>query len=79
MYQGPEKYYQPDLEKIAQPDLEALQLERLKKTAENCYANIPFYKRIFDEQGITPADITSLDDLRRLPFTTKQDMRDAYP
>jgi phenylacetate-CoA ligase len=46
---------------------------------ERVYANVPFYRESFDATGINPADITSLADLRRLPFTTKQDMRDSYP
>jgi phenylacetate-CoA ligase len=76
---GPEKYFQPEIEKMGREELEALQLERLKATVANCYENIPFYRRAFDEAGIAPSDVQTLDDLRRLPFTTKQDMRDAYP
>jgi phenylacetate-CoA ligase len=59
--------------------LGALQLERLKKTVEDCYANIPFYQKALDEAGIKPTDIQTLADLTKIPFTTKQDMRDAYP
>jgi phenylacetate-CoA ligase len=59
--------------------LRELQFERLKKTVALCYERIPFYKARFDEKGIAPGDVRSLDDLAKLPFTTKQDMRDAYP
>ncbi len=76
---GPEKYFQPEIEKMDRESLEALQLERLKQTVARCYENIDFYKAAFDEAGITPGDINTLDDLQKLPFTTKQDMRDAYP
>ena len=76
---GPEKYFQPEIEKMDRAELEALQLERLKVTATRCYENIRFYQQAFDEKGVKPADIHSLDDLRKLPFTTKQDMRDNYP
>ncbi|MDR2671910.1 MAG: phenylacetate--CoA ligase [Coriobacteriales bacterium] len=76
---GAERFFQPEIEKIAADDLAKLQLERLKQTVANCYENIPFYRQSMDAVGISPADITSLDDVRNLPFTTKQDMRDAYP
>ena len=76
---GPEQYYQPQIEKIDRHELEALQLERLKATVARCYENIPFYQQAFQAAGLKPADIQSLDDLRRLPFTTKQDMRSGYP
>jgi len=72
-------YFQPEFEQIARADLEALQLERLRATVKRCYENIPFYKKALDEADIDPHHIVSLDDLRTLPFTTKQDLRDAYP
>jgi phenylacetate-CoA ligase len=74
-----ERYFQPEWEMMARDELEALQLERLKATVARCYEAIPFYRRAFDAANITPAEVRSLSDLRRLPFTTKQDMRDAYP
>lgn len=58
--------------------LEKLQLERLQKTVRHCM-NAEFYREKFAEIGITPDDIQSLDDVRRLPFTTKEDLRDHYP
>lgn len=58
--------------------LEKLQLERLQKTVRHCM-NAEFYREKFAELGITPDDIRSLDDVRRLPFTTKEDLRDHYP
>lgn len=77
--QKKQNYYQSELETMARDELEALQLKRLKATVANCYENIPFYRKAFDGLGLTPNDVNSLDDLRSLPFTTKQDMRDAYP
>ena len=56
-----------------------LQLRRLKQLAARCYNNVPFYKKKFDELGITPNDINSLEDLSKLPFTVKTDLRDNYP
>lgn len=72
-------YYQPDIETMSREDLEALQLERLQALVKRVYEKIPFYKESFDKAGITPEDIKSLADLTKLPFTVKQDMRDAYP
>lgn len=72
-------YYQPDIETMSREDLEALQLERLQALVKRVYQKIPFYKESFDKTGINPEDIKSLADLTKLPFTVKQDMRDAYP
>lgn len=63
---------------MSREQLEQLQLERLKKTVNHCM-NAPFYQKRFQELGITPADIKTLDDVRKLPFTTKEDLRDNYP
>ncbi len=72
-------YYQPDIETMSREDLEALQLERLQALVKRVYQKIPFYKESFDKAGVNPEDIKSLSDLTKLPFTVKQDMRDAYP
>jgi phenylacetate-CoA ligase len=68
-----------EFETLPREALEALQLKRLIATAERVYATVPFYKKKFDEFGVKPSDIKSLKDLRRLPFTTKLDLRDSYP
>lgn len=73
-----EKYFNPELETMSREALEKLQLERLQKTVRHCM-NAEFYREKFAELGITPDDIQSLDDVRRLPFTTKEDLRDHYP
>lgn len=65
-------------EAFSRSEIEALQLERLQKTLKHCQ-NSPFYAARFASEGIRPEDIRSLDDLRRIPFTTKQDLRDTYP
>lgn len=72
-------YYQPEIETMSREDLQALQLERLRALVKRVYERIPFYKESFDKAGVNPADIKSLSDLTKLPFTVKQDMRDAYP
>ncbi len=63
---------------MSRAELEALQLERLQKTVRHCM-NSEFYQKKFAELGITPDDIKSLDDVSRLPFTTKEDLRENYP
>ena len=70
-------YFNEEFETLPRPALEALQLKRLQVAVEMVYANVPFYKASFDKAGVRPADVRSLDDLQRLPFTTKQDMRDG--
>ena len=71
-------YYQPEIEKMPRKELEALQLERLKWTVKQALKS-PFYSKLYGKLGITPDTIQSLADLRKLPFTVKQDMRDNYP
>lgn len=71
-------YFNPELETMSRSELEALQLERLQKTVNHCM-NSPFYQNKFKELGITPDDIKTLDDVRKLPFTTKEDLRENYP
>ena len=66
------------METMTRPEIEKLQLERLQKTVLHCM-NSPFYKKRFEENNLKPEDIKSLDDLRKIPFTTKQDLRDTYP
>ena len=60
-------------------ELEKLQLARLQETVQRVYDKVPFYREAFDKKGIRPSDIQSLEDLKLLPFTVKQDLRDNYP
>ncbi|HOV79957.1 MAG TPA: phenylacetate--CoA ligase [Bacillota bacterium] len=73
------RYWDPEFETMPRERLEQLQLERLKETVERVYRSVPFYRRAFKEKGIEPGDVRSLDDLKNLPFTAKQDLRDNYP
>ena len=73
------KYFQPEIETASREYLHALQSARLIKMVYNCYNNVPFYKKKFDEIGLLPQDIKSIDDITKLPFTVKQDLRDNYP
>ncbi|PKQ30262.1 MAG: phenylacetate--CoA ligase [Actinobacteria bacterium HGW-Actinobacteria-10] len=70
--------YQPQFEGMARPDLERLQIDRLKTVVRRVYDNVPHYRTAFDEAGVSP-DITDLGDVARLPFTLKDDLRAAYP
>ena len=71
-------YYHPELETLSRSGIEALQSERLRATVRHCM-NSPFYKKRFAECGLTPDDIRTPADLYKIPFTTKQDLRDTYP
>jgi phenylacetate-CoA ligase len=66
-------------ETLPREELEALQLRRLRNLCARVYATVPFYAKRFAEVGVTPDDIKTLDDVRRLPFTEKQDLRNHYP
>lgn len=72
-------YWDREKECMPREELEKLQLRRLKETVYRVYAFVPAYKEKMDQVGIKPDDINSLDDLQKLPFTTKQDLRDNYP
>jgi phenylacetate-CoA ligase len=71
--------YNEEYETMPREALEAIQLRRLQKTVARVYNTVPYYKKRFDEVGIKVDDVSSLDDLRRLPFTYKEDLRDNYP
>lgn len=71
--------WNPEYEMMPKSDLHRLQGERLRRTVERVYRNVPFYRAKFDAAGVKPEDIQSVEDLVRLPFTTKQDLRDNYP
>jgi phenylacetate-CoA ligase len=68
-----------DAERLSRPELEALQLERLQATVRHAYAKVPVYRTKLDAAGVSPDDIRSLSDVRLLPFTTKEDLRQNYP
>lgn len=71
--------YDIEYETMPREALESIQARRLQATVSRVYATVPFYRKKFDEAGIRPGDINSVSDLQRLPFTTKQDLRDNYP
>ncbi len=71
--------YNPEMECASREYMKAMQSARLIKMIYNCYNNVPFYKQKFDEIGLLPQDIKTIDDIVKLPFTYKQDLRDNYP
>ena len=73
------KYYQPEIETMPREELKKLQSERLVKQVQHVWDNVPYYRKKMEEKGVTPADIQSVDDLHKLPFLSKADLRDAYP
>ena len=72
-------YYQEKIECASREQILAWQNERLVKQVKNVYDNVPYYRKKMQENGLTPDDIKSVDDLHKLPFLTKDDLRDAYP
>lgn len=71
-------YWEEDIETMSREKLNELQLQRLRKTV-SIAANAPYYQKVFKEHGITAQSIQTLDDIRKIPFTTKTDMRAYYP
>ncbi|MBQ5590371.1 MAG: phenylacetate--CoA ligase [Clostridia bacterium] len=74
-----ENYFQKEFETMPVEDIKELQKERLIKTVNHVYKNVPYYRDMMDEVGVKPEDIKELKDLAKLPFTCKQDLRDTYP
>ncbi len=73
------KYWNPTYECMSREEMTRVQTERLVNTIKRVYHNVPFYRDKMQKQGIEPGDIKSIDDLKKLPFTYKQDLRDTYP
>ncbi len=72
-------YYQPEIECASQEQIRAWQDERLVDTVRRVYDSVPYYRNLMEQKGVTPDDIKSVDDLHKLPFLTKDDLREAYP
>ena len=74
-----QRYYQKEIETMPVEELKKLQSEKLKKQVKHVYENVEYYRNLMDEKGVTPDDINGIEDLYKLPFLTKSDLRDAYP
>lgn len=73
------RYYQPEIETMPVEQIKALQSERLVKQVKHVWDNVPYYRAKMEAKGVTPDDIKGVEDLHKLPFLTKDDLRDAYP
>ena len=71
--------FNPKMECMEREEMRSLQSERLQKTVRTCYEKVPFYRKKMDARGVKPEDIQTIDDIVKLPFTTKTDLRDEYP
>ena len=74
-----ERYYQPEIECAPVEKIKEWQNEKLVRQVRHVYDNVAYYRKLMEEKGVTPDDIRSTDDLYKLPFLTKADLRDAYP
>ncbi len=74
-----QRYYQPEIETMPVEELKKLQSEKLVKQVKHVYENVEYYRNLMDEKGVAPDDIKGIEDLYKLPFLTKADLRDAYP
>ena len=72
-------YHQPQIETMPPEELRKLQDERLKAQVKHVYESVPHYRQLMDEKGVKPEDIRGVDDLWKLPFTSKADLRECYP
>ena len=74
-----ENYFQKEIETMPREEMKKLQSEKLVKQVKHVYENVPYYRNLMDQKGVSPDDIQSIDDLYKLPFLSKADLRDAYP
>ena len=74
-----QNYYQLEIETASREKILEIQNEKIVKQVRHVYDNVPYYRKLMDEKGVTPDDIKSVDDIKKLPFLTKADLRDAYP
>ena len=74
-----QNYYQKEIETMPLEEMKKLQSEKLVKQVKHVYDNVPYYRDLMDKKGVKPEDIKSIDDLCKLPFLMKSDLRDAYP
>ena len=72
-------YYQKEIETASREQILQIQNEKIKKQVRHVYENVPYYKNLMDKKGVSPEDIQGVDDIKKLPFLTKDDLREAYP
>ena len=74
-----QRYYQKEIETMPVEEIKKLQSEKLVRQVKHVYENVPYYRELMDKKGVTPDDINGIEDLHKLPFLTKADLREAYP
>ncbi len=74
-----EQYYQKEIECASREEIRAIQDEKLRKQVRHVWDNVPYYRKMMEEKGVSPEDIQTVDDLHKLPFLSKADLREAYP
>ena len=74
-----QNYYQKEIETMPVEEMKKLQSEKLVKQVKHVYENVAYYRDLMDKKGVKPEDIHGIEDLHKLPFLTKADLRDAYP
>ena len=72
-------YYQKEIETAPREEILRIQNEKIRKQVKHVYENVPYYRKLMEEKGLTPDDIQSVDDIKKLPFLSKADLREAYP
>ena len=72
-------YYQKEIETAPREEILKIQNEKIRKQIKHVYENVPYYRNLMDEKGVKPEDIQSVDDIKKLPFLSKADLREAYP
>lgn len=72
-------FYQPEIETASREDIIKLQNEKIVKQVKHVYEHVPYYRKLMDEKGVKPEDIRSIEDIRKLPLLTKDDLRESYP
>lgn len=73
------KYFQPEIETMPVAEIQKMQSEKIVKQVSHVYNNVPYYKKLMDEAGVKPSDIHGIEDIKKLPFTSKADLRETYP
>ena len=72
-------YYQKEIETASREEILKIQNEKIVKQVKHVYENVPYYRNLMDKKGVKPEDIQSVDDIKKLPFLSKDDLREAYP
>ncbi len=73
------KYFQPEIETMPREQIKKMQSEKLVRQVKHVYDNVPYYRNLMEQKGVTPDDIKGIEDLHKLPFISKADLRDTYP